>query len=66
MYAPAIPGKILELQDRIFRITECYVDDEGELERLAVKCLNPREGDKSPYWAIEVVNEHLLKVFTIH
>lgn len=59
------PGKIIEINDRIFLIEKLNYDDDGELDTIRAKCLTPMDGDSSEYFSLEVYDEDLIVAYTI-
>jgi hypothetical protein len=64
LYIPVIPGKIVELNDRIFIIERVHYE-QGELVGMTAKCLTPRDGDSSKWYTLEVTDESLIVAHTI-
>lgn len=59
-------GKILEINDRFYRIDMLHHDDDGNIAAITAFCLNPAEEDDGPWWSLEVTAEALLVAHTVH
>jgi hypothetical protein len=65
MYAPLVPGKIVEINERVFLVDKLIYDEDGELERIQAKCLTPKDGDTSEWFTLEITDECLIPIFTL-
>jgi hypothetical protein len=61
-----IPGKIVELNGRVFIIDRCHYDEDGDLIAMTARCITPQEGDTSKWFTLEVCDESLLVAYTLH
>ena len=65
LFIPILPGKIVELHERIFYIEQCHYEG-GELTSMTARCLTPQDGDTSEWFTLEVSDEDLIVAYTIH
>ncbi len=61
-----LPGKIIELNDRVFKIQKCFYDDDGMLESVRAECITPKDGDSSEWFSLEIYDESLVDAYTLH
>lgn len=61
-----LPGKIIEIHDRVFEVAECFYDSDGRLGSIRARCLTPREGDESEWFSLEVYDESMITAYTLH
>lgn len=60
------PGKIVELEDRTFKVDTLHRAWDGTLQAISAKCLDPREGDDGPWWDLEITDEDLIVAHSVH
>jgi hypothetical protein len=59
-------GGIIEMHDRVFKISTCHYDNDGGLISISAECLTPKDEDEGKWWALRVVDESALRVHTLH
>lgn len=58
-------GQLIEIGPRICRIEGFRYDDDGDIDLMTLKCLNPRRTDKSEWFNYEP-NREWLTTHTMH
>lgn len=65
IYTPILPGKIVELNERVFLIDKCHYDSDGELVAMTAKCLTPKDGDSTAWFTLEVNDPMAIQAHTL-
>jgi len=60
-----IPGKIIEIHERVFMIEKCIYNAKGVLDCIHARCLTPKEGDESEYFSLEIYDEMQVVTYTL-